>query len=314
MIAQLKFTETEGVQKAMTGKGAFIISDNMEALLKAGGVRMETLQQENVQFIRRKNSDGTVYFINNRTAKEVDGWLPLNSKAQSAAIFDAMTGTNGIAKYRMNNGAFEVMVQLKPFESRIIQLYNTKRSGPNFPYFQTDGKPVEIKGEWTLYFMTGGPVMPVPVKLSNLASWTEIEGDAYKNFSGTAKYSTTFTKPGGKAAGWLLNLGKVNETAEVFLNGKKLITLIGPEFSTVIPDALLKENNTIEIIVANLMANRISYMDKNNIPWKKFYNTNMPARRRENTKNGLFDASAWQPLPSGLSGPVTLTPVSFEVK
>jgi hypothetical protein len=162
--------------------------------------------------------------------------------------------------------------------------------------------------------MTGGPVMPVQVKLSNLASWTEIEGDAYKNFSGTAKYSTSFAKPGGKAGGWLLNLGKVNETAEIFLNGKKLITLIGPDFSTVIPDALLKENNTLEIIVANLMANRISYMDKNNIPWKKFYNTNMPARRRENTKNGLFDASAWQPMPSGLSGPVILTPVSVGMK
>jgi len=57
------------------------------------------------------------------------------------------------------------------------------------------------------------------------------------------------------------------------------------------------------------MANRIAYMDRNNIPWKIFYNTNMPARRRENVKNGLFDASAWKPLPSGLSGPVTLTGV-----
>jgi hypothetical protein len=51
------------------------------------------------------------------------------------------------------------------------------------------------------------------------------------------------------------------------------------------------------------MANRIAYMDRNNIPWKIFYNTNMPARKRENVKNGLFDASAWKPLPSGLSGP-----------
>ena len=58
------------------------------------------------------------------------------------------------------------------------------------------------------------------------------------------------------------------------------------------------------------MANRISYMDRNNLPWKIFYNTNMPARRRENSKNGYFDASSWKPLPSGLSGPVTLTPVS----
>ena len=75
-----------------------------------------------------------------------------------------------------------------------------------------------------------------------------------------------------------------------------------------------KQSNTLEIIVANLMANRIIYMDRNNIPWKKFYNTNMPARRRENAKNGIFDASEWKPLPSGLTGPVTITPVNYLTK
>ena len=112
----------------------------------------------------------------------------------------------------------------------------------------------------------------------------------------------------------LHNLGKVNETAEVILNGKKIATLIGPNFTVVIPSNDIKENNILEIIVANLMANRIAYMDKNNISWKKFYNTNMPARRRENSKNGLFDASKWEPLPSGLSGPVTITAVSYNIK
>jgi hypothetical protein len=43
--------------------------------------------------------------------------------------------------------------------------------------------------------------------------------------------------------------------------------------------------------------------------WKIFYNINMPARRSENLKNGLFDAGAWKPSVSGLSGPVTLTPL-----
>jgi hypothetical protein len=78
----------------------------------------------------------------------------------------------------------------------------------------------------------------------------------------------------------------------------------------VIPGTAFQAKNKLEIIVANLMANRISYMDKNNLPWKIFYNTNMPARKRENVKNGLFDASSWSPLPSGLSGPVTLMPLN----
>jgi hypothetical protein len=57
------------------------------------------------------------------------------------------------------------------------------------------------------------------------------------------------------------------------------------------------------------MANRIAYLDRSNVQWKKFYNTNFPARLKQNSKNGLFDASAWLPRESGLIGPVTLTAV-----
>ena len=55
------------------------------------------------------------------------------------------------------------------------------------------------------------------------------------------------------------------------------------------------------------MANRISYMDRNNIEWKKFYNVNFSAMMPQNTKNRIFDASTWQPKDSGLLGPVTIT-------
>jgi hypothetical protein len=202
-----------------------------------------------------------------------------------------------------------VFVQLQPFESAIVQTFNTKKTGAAFPYIQAKGETQAINGEWTIEFLKGGPVLPAKTKLNKLSSWTELEGDAVKNFSGTGKYSVQFNRPAGKASAWLLDLGNVNETAEVILNGKKIATLIGPTYTVVIPAANLNSSNYLEIIVANLMANRIAYMDRNNMNWKKFYNTNMPARRRENAKNGIFDASAWKPLPSGLVGPVTIMPL-----
>ena len=67
--------------------------------------------------------------------------------------------------------------------------------------------------------------------------------------------------------------------------------------------------NNLKIQVSNLMANRIAYMDRKKIPWKKFYNINFPARKRENRDNsGLFNASSWVPVESGLIGPVNLIP------
>ena len=47
------------------------------------------------------------------------------------------------------------------------------------------------------------------------------------------------------------------------------------------------------------------------MPWKKFYNVNFAARLPENRgPDGLFTAAAWEPLDSGLIGPVTLTPLT----
>jgi hypothetical protein len=37
----------------------------------------------------------------------------------------------------------------------------------------------------------------------------------------------------------------------------------------------------------------------------------MAARLKENNRDGVFDASSWKPLESGLAGPVTITPVKL---
>jgi hypothetical protein len=308
LINQLKFTETNNIKTATIGKGSFAIGDDVERLLTAAGVFKEKMLEKGLQFVRRKNTDGYTYFIDNRTGNPVNEWIPLTKKAASIAMFDAMTGKSGLANYRTDDkGNIAVMVQLQPAASVIVETFNTKRSGNYYPYINVTEDGQQIKGEWTVTFLDGGPTIPSLFKTNKLASWTQQEGEAYKNYSGTAKYTVSFTKPQGNATAWLLDLGKVNETAEVVFNGKKVATLIGPDFRIQIPASEIKQTNTLEVTVANLMANRIIYMDKNNIPWKKFYNINMSAKKKENLKNGIFDTSAWDPMPSGLLGPVTLT-------
>lgn len=310
LISRLKFSKSGNLQKAVIGKGSFIVSDELDVLLIAAKARKESYTEKGLSVLRRKNSEGTVWLINNRTDNTFDEWIEINSNASSFGLFDAMTGKKGLAKWRKNaKGEVEVLLQLQSYESIIIQSYNGKKSGTVFPYKEATGQPEEIKGDWTVTFLDGGPTVPSSIKTDQLISWTELGGEDVKNFSGTAKYSVEFKKPAGSSSSCLLNLGKVNETAEVFLNGKRMATLIGPVFQCVIPATVFQQTNKLEIIVANLMANRISFMDRNNLPWKIFYNTNMPARKKENVKNGLFDASAWKPLSSGLIGPVTITPL-----
>ena len=311
LLSQLSFQKGGNVKKAIVGKGAFIVSGDLDDLLAAAAVRQEKIAEEGLSYLRRKNSDGAVYFINNRSDKVVQEWVPLSTKAASIALFEPMTGKLGLAKWRKKGDATEVYLQLQPHEAVIVQTYTTTKNGAAFPYYKANGSSQEIGREWNVEFLTGGPVLPQAYSTTKLDSWTEKGADA-ANFSGTAKYTTTFAKPAGTATAWLLDLGDVHETAEVILNGKRIATLVGPTFQTVIPASSLKATNTLEIVVANLMANRIIYMDKNKLPWKIFYNTNMPARKKENAKNGIFDASDWKPLPSGLLGPVRLTALRNE--
>ena len=73
----------------------------------------------------------------------------------------------------------------------------------------------------------------------------------------------------------------------------------------------MQAKNVLAVSVSNLAANRIRDLDRRGVAWKKFYNVNFPARLPENRgPDGLFTAAGWEPLDSGLLGPVTLTPLS----
>jgi len=205
----------------------------------------------------------------------------------------------------------KVYLQLANGESCILQTNNKLQTGNSYPY-QKQGEAIALNNQWNIHFVSGGPALPASLTNIQLGSWTDFAGDAVKVFSGTASYTTHFSKPKVNAAAYLIDLGKVEETAEVFVNGKRIAVLLGPVYQITLPASELKADNILEVKVTNGMANRIADLDKRGIVWKKFYNTNFPARKAENRdSNNIFTASKWQPKPSGLFGPVTITPVNF---
>ncbi|MDP4151082.1 MAG: glycosyl hydrolase [Bacteroidota bacterium] len=315
LISALRFVPTiiEGIQRAPVGKGAFVMGDSLPALLTYVNLRQEAIVKDSLQFVRRRYSAGNYYFIVNRSTHPWAGYVQLAAGFLYATIFDPMNGRSGLANSRQSGlGGREVYLQLDPGESVIVvtSRHAMPRDLPQYDYYRATGPATPVNGEWQLEFAEGGPRLPAPAKLTQLQSWTALQGQEVKDFSGTGSYSINFQKPRGNARAWLLDLGKVDVTAQVFMNGTLIATLIGPGYRVTIPAEMLHQQNRLEVRVSNLMANRIAYMDRNGIPWKKFYNTNFPPHRRENRgANGLFDASKWAPLDSGLSGPVTITPL-----
>lgn len=158
--------------------------------------------------------------------------------------------------------------------------------------------PLELSGPWKLSFPPKSGA-PDHILLERLISWTDYPDDGVRYFSGAATYSRKFRVPPeyrGKAMRLFLDLGSVKNLAEVSLNGKPLGVLWKEPFHVEITDALAEGENALSIKITNLWPNRLigdqKLAEKDRITWASVsqYKADSPL------------------LPSGLLGPVKLTP------
>ena len=305
----LNFTKVGGaIQHTKVGKGQILLGNLSEILVQAK-IRHEIMVDHGLQCVRRVDGTTTTYFIANRGAETIDRMVALETKIGSAVLYNPMNGSLGKAKTISSDKFGEVYLQLKPGESCLVQVFPGKVDAPEYVYQKAVADAINLNSGWDLSFVSGGPVLPAPVKLTTLGSWTDL-GDSYKAFSGTAVYKTSFTKPVGTAASYRLDLGKVAHSARIILNGKELATLICAPFTVDIPVSEMKAENTLEISVTNLMGNRIADKERKGQPYKIFYNVNFPSKEAKNRgADGLFTTLNWKPQISGLFGPVSLTPL-----
>jgi hypothetical protein len=299
--------DSTGVREARVGRGVVLRGADLEPLLARATVSREPLVDQGLEFTRRKNGAGRAYFIVNSSDRDVDGWLRLDDRASAATLFDPMSGERGdLMTRRSTSGALEVQAAI-PRGMSVIVATSGPSIGTPARFLTSDRPPIQLAGPWRVAFLSGGPALPSARTVERLSSWTSWGDEDLKRFSGTVRYTTSFQRPAGESTVWQLDLGNVHESARVRLNGHDLGTLIGPAFRVAIPDAQLVAENVLEIDVSNLMANRIAALDRARVAWRKFYNVNFPARLAQNRgPDGLFSAATWEPLDSGLVGPVTL--------
>lgn len=304
-------SDKSGLAEYKVGNGSIFIGVDVDRLLNKTEVVREYLGDFNLQFIRLNDDGIKTYFISNWSGKDIETWCPFSSAAKTVIMYNPMTGEFGkIAVKTSENGEKLVHLKLKHGQSFILRFRSQEININEYKTYEIAGNPVELDKNWKLEFISGGPVLPESVTGTKPGSWTQIEGEAYKNFSGSAIYTIEFNAPQLNCDAWLIDLGKVHETAKVILNNNVLATLIGPDYSTTIDSKYLKKENRLKIIVSNLMANRIIYMDKNDISYRNFYNVNFAAKYKENQgPDRKFTAKNWEPLPSGLIESVMLYPL-----
>ena len=290
---------TKGIARSGTRVGNIL-----GTLAQLGAVR-EPAAATGLEFIRRANAEGHSYFFTNLTAQPFDGWLALGTAARSATLTDPLTGRTGAAPLRPGD-APQVYLQLAPGESLLLHTLETAAHEGTvaWSWAAPSGSAVPLTGEWRIELLTGGPELPPSLKTAALKSWTELGGEAAQNFSGTARYRLEFDLPATAADDWLLDLGDVRESARVRLNGTEVATAWSLPFRLRVGAHLKIGRNVLELDVTNLAANRIRDLDRRKVDWKIMREINFV-----NIDYKPFDASNWPLTPSGLLGPVTLTPL-----
>ncbi|MFD2942504.1 glycosyl hydrolase [Flavobacterium notoginsengisoli] len=280
------------------------VSDIFTAL-ESVQIYPETLVNTGLKYIRRTIDGEKIYYLVNHTTKTIDDFIPLQISNKEVIILDPLNREFGNAIVKKSGDKTFVKIRIEPGKSYFLKTENTA-SQKKWSYFEPTAEAVPLNGKWKITFDKGGPKLPSPATISNLESWTKLSPEA-EAFSGSATYTLEFDNPNTKTESWNLNLGDVRESAKVWLNDQYVGTAWSVPYQLNV-GKLKSGKNILKVQVTNLSANRIRDKELKGEEWKIFYEINMVDKDYKK-----FDATKWSPMPSGLLGPVTITPLTSKL-
>jgi len=316
LIKQLQrsvvFDENRSIDNIYASGSIITSNDFSSGLTYTHAVRENMRNIHGLSCIRRTNETGYHYFISNLQGKDIDAYIPLGVRAENIVIYNPMNGK--ITRAAINDRG-NVRVQLKSGESIILRTFNGEINDlslaklPNHKYYNAlEYRAVKLE-KWTLSFKDAAPT-PITKTwdITGPKSWTELGDSILNTTMATGVYKTFFTLPKlASNAAFILDLGDVRESAHVLVNGKDAGYMFSVPFRLDITPYLVEGQNTLEVEVSNLPANRIADLDRKGVEWRKFKEINVVDL---NYKRDKYDS--WTPVPSGLNSEVKLIPCTIE--
>jgi len=246
---------------------------------------------KHIDYIHRRTGAEDIYFVSNsNTKKEKVTCVFRVDKNTVPELWDAETGLiqRKVTYSKVKNG-LSIDLILDPLASRFV-VFRNKSTGKNdadltcdlqYGFYhekKTDNlpEPIDITEKWNVSFNTemGGPKS---YQLEKLTSWSDIDVDGIKYYSGTAIYSKEFTvKENSLSKGIeaFVVFEDIQEAAHVFVNGKDCGIVWAPPYKAEITKYLRTGLNHITVKVVNTWNNRI-VGDLRNPDKKQYTNTNI---------------------------------------
>jgi hypothetical protein len=266
-------------------------------------------------FVHRHTDFGEIYFLANTSNRRVAVKARFRNASASAQLWNLSTAE--ARSLVMSDGACPL--KLEPYDATAVVFAQSAVAGGGAGTETERVQTVDVSGGWSIRFPGDAAEAP----LQKLGSWTD--DPAKRTFSGTADYTRGLTidaamLDGGRRVaidfgqatpllpqrrdrggpGFVAELAPpVGEVAVVFVNGKRAGSAWCPPYRVDMTPWLRAGDNELRVQVANTAVNGLS--------GGRFPNYDVAGvtaafgRRFDPAKGDLF-----QPVPSGLLGPVTL--------
>ena len=319
------------------GKGRILWGDSVTDVLAGMGIEPDFLSSPSLDFIHRNDHGSDIYFIRNRTAKPVqetarfrvgnrepEFWDPRCAEIRRAVVYRSAGQYMEVPMELAPNGSVFVVFR-RPAQARAIAAVSdgakiilgngipvllAERDGDYLVQRATGEKttiklagipgPLALDDNWSVEFEADRGA-PQRIELRRLQSWTDHAESGVRFFSGTGRYSKTFTLPTGwrnAADRVALDFGDLWAIGEVWLNKKSLGVIWTAPFRVDCTAALRDASNELVVEVVNNWYNRL------------IGDARLPEGQRITRTNvTMSGGKRWvdlEPLPSGLLGPVRL--------
>lgn len=249
-----------------------------ESDLSSLGILCDIVLPEGLDFCHRQTGDTDYYFVSNLTDSAITFTPQFRSKRQYIYTYNPLDSivssfVNIITLHSHHSMFFILSDTVKSQGSRIKEQEQTFGSQPS---------------SWTITFEKTSKV----VSTDSLFDWTASNDQQVKYYSGRASYDTDFIVSSPHA---IISLGNVNDIATVYVNGINCGTLWIAPFNVDISKAIRQGKNHLHIEVVNTWANALLGNDNGTPPFEGIWT------------NGKYRRAEKDLLPSGLTGPVTIT-------
>lgn len=249
-----------------------------------------------IDYIHRRTEMEDIYFVSNSGEEEETVTCTFRvDKDKVPELWDAETGLiQRVLEYSKAENGISIELVLDPLASRFV-VFRNKSTGKNDAGltsdlqfgFHNDSNPstsIDLTKNWKVSFDTelGGPES---YDMDELASWSEVDVEGVKYYSGTATYTRDFTIEKSllsKDTEVTVAFENIQEIARVHINGNDCGIIWTPPYKANITKYIKPGTNKITVEVTNTWNNRI-VGDLRNPDEKAYTRTNAKNKFNENS-------------------------------